>query len=378
MTDKHYDIAVIGGGLAGLALAIQSAKQGYTVVLFEKEKYPYHKVCGEYISMESWNFLESLGIPLSQLNLPIIKQLEVSSPRGNVFRHELPLGGFGISRYKLDEMLATIARQLNVLLLEETKVNDVIFQNDAFIIHSTSGKFTATVAAGCFGKRSNLDVKWTRNFVQQKPNKLNNYIGVKYHININRPADVIALHNFENGYCGISQIEDGKHCLCYLTTAVNLQKSNNSIEQMEKNILCKNPQLKQLFAEAEFLYDSPVTISQISFEQKQQVEHHVLMIGDAAGMITPLCGNGMSMAMHGSKLAFEQVHAFLQQQITRPQMEEFYRRHWQQQFANRLKTGRVIQGLFGQSGITNLFINSIKALPFLAKPLIRLTHGKSY
>ncbi|HLP39160.1 NAD(P)/FAD-dependent oxidoreductase [Lacibacter sp.] len=378
MTDRHYDIAIIGGGLAGLALAIQSAKQGYAVVLFEKEKYPYHKVCGEYISLESWNFLESLGIPLSKLNLPVIKQLEVSSPNGNIFKHELPLGGFGISRYKLDEMLANIARQHNVLLLEETKVNDVIFQNKAFSIHSTAGEFTATVAAGCFGKRSNLDVKWNRNFVQQKPNKLNNYIGVKYHIKIDRPADVIALHNFENGYCGISQIEDGKFCLCYLTTAVNLQKSNNSIEQMEKTILCKNPQLKKIFDEAEFLYDSPVTISQISFEQKQLVEHHVLMIGDAGGMIAPLCGNGMSMAMHGSKLAFEQVHAFLQHEITRAQMEECYSRNWQQQFAKRLKTGRLIQGLFGKSSVTNLFINSVKTLPFLAKPLIRLTHGQSY
>ena len=302
MTDRHYDIAIIGGGLAGLALAIQSAKQGYAVVLFEKEKYPYHKVCGEYISLESWNFLESLGIPLSKLNLPVIKQLEVSSPNGNIFKHELPLGGFGISRYKLDEMLANIARQHNVLLLEETKVNDVIFKNDAFIIHSSAGEFTSTVAAGCFGKRSNLDVKWNRTFVQQKPNKLNNYIGVKYHININRLADVIALHNFENGYCGISQIEDGKFCLCYLTTAVNLQKSNNSIEEMEKNILCKNPQLKKIFAEAEFLYETPVTISQISFEQKQQVEQHVLMIGDAGGMITPLCGNGMSMAFQSAEL----------------------------------------------------------------------------
>lgn len=378
MTEKHYDIAIIGGGLAGLSLAIQSAKQGYAVVLFEKEQYPYHKVCGEYISMESWNFLESLGIPLSKLNLPIIKQLEVSSPQGNIFRHELPLGGFGISRYKLDEMLAIIARQHNVLLLEETKVNEVAFQNDTFIIHSSVGEFSAKVAAGCFGKRSNLDVKWNRTFVQQKPNKLNNYIGVKYHVNINRPANVIALHNFENGYCGISQIEEGKYCLCYLTTAVNLQKSNNSIEQMEKNILSKNPQLKKIFREAEFLYETPVTISQISFEQKKQVEHHVLMIGDAGGMITPLCGNGMSMAMHGSKLAFEQVHAFLEQQITREQMEEFYSRNWQQQFAKRLKTGRVIQGLFGKSSITNFFINSVKTLPLLAKPLIRLTHGQSY
>jgi menaquinone-9 beta-reductase len=378
MNKQQYDIGIVGGGLAGLALAIQSAREGYSVVLFEKESYPYHKVCGEYVSMESWNFLESLGVPLTQLKLPIIQQLVLSSPSGTLFQHELPLGGFGISRYKLDLLLATIARQHNVLLLEGTKVNEVIFQDDQFTFDTSGGLFEAKVAAGSFGKRSNLDLRWNRKFVQQKTSKLNNYIGVKYHIRINRPANVIALHNFENGYCGISQIEDGNYCLCYLTTAANLQNSQNSIAQMEQTILSRNPYLKQIFEEAEFLYKAPVTISQISFEEKEQVDHHMLMIGDAAGMITPLCGNGMSMALHGSKLAFEQVDLFLQKQIDRPQMEDAYSRRWQQAFGKRLQTGRLIQGLFGKSSVTNLFIRFIKQLPFLASPLVRMTHGKPY
>jgi flavin-dependent dehydrogenase len=54
-------LLIAGGGLAGLALSIQCAQAGYRTVLFEKEKYPFHKVCGEYISFESWNFLEELG-----------------------------------------------------------------------------------------------------------------------------------------------------------------------------------------------------------------------------------------------------------------------------------------------------------------------------
>ena len=56
-----YDVIIAGGGLAGLALSIQLARSGYSVALLEKETYPYHKVCGEYISLESWNFLEELG-----------------------------------------------------------------------------------------------------------------------------------------------------------------------------------------------------------------------------------------------------------------------------------------------------------------------------
>jgi len=95
--------------------------------------------------------------------------------------------------------------------------------------------------------------------------------------------------------------------------------------------------------EAEILYQSPLTISRISFDKKKQVERNVLMVGDAAGMITPLCGNGMSMALHASKLVAEQVNLFLQDRVTRQQMEQHYTNLWQQQFAKRLKMGRVIQ-----------------------------------
>src|SRR5215831_9405600 len=93
-SDRSYDVAIVGGGLAGLALSIQCARQGYRTILFEKEKYPFHKVCGEYISFESWNFLEDLGVPLGQMKLPKITRLVVTAPNGKELRHDLPLGGF--------------------------------------------------------------------------------------------------------------------------------------------------------------------------------------------------------------------------------------------------------------------------------------------
>jgi len=61
--NNEFDIAIIGGGLAGLSLSIQCANAGYRTLLFEKETYPFHKVCGEYISNESFPFLEKLGVP---------------------------------------------------------------------------------------------------------------------------------------------------------------------------------------------------------------------------------------------------------------------------------------------------------------------------
>ena len=373
----EYDVAVVGGGLAGLALAIQLSAAKHKVVLFEKEQYPFHKVCGEYISLESWDFLQNLGVDLDRLNVSHITKLQVSTIQGTLLEQFLPLGGFGISRYVLDNTLAQLAKNNGVTLLENTKVNDIFFKEDEFYIDAVK-KYTAKIVCASYGKRSNIDIKLKRPFTASLKNKLSNYIGVKYHIKTDFPEDTIALHNFENGYCGVVKIEADKYCLCYLTTAANLEKSSGSIKAMEENILSKNPHLQQLLNESERLYDSPLTISQISFEKKSQIENHMLMIGDAAGMITPLCGNGMSMSLHGSKLAAKAVDTYLKGRITRNKMEERYSKQWQLQFSKRLKMGRRIQSLLGRGKITSLFIRLVKPFPGLINFLIRQTHGKSF
>ena len=231
---RSYDVAIIGGGLAGLCLSIQLSRAGYSVVLFEKERYPFHKVCGEYISFESWNFLEDLGIPLSDWNLPLIKKLQVTTPSGAMLEEDLPLGGFGLSRFKLDAALAAVSRTTGTLVMEETKVTDVVFTDKIFTVSASGQRFEAKIVSGTFGKRSNLDIKWKRRFTRKKGSGLNNYIGVKYHLRIEQPEQLIALHNFSLGYCGISLVEDNIHCLCYLTAAKNLQRCGNSISQLEK------------------------------------------------------------------------------------------------------------------------------------------------
>ena len=373
-----YDLAIVGGGLGGLALSIQIARAGHKVILFEKEKYPFHRVCGEYISLESWDFLQGLGLDLNALNVSHIKRLCVSDVNGKSFEQGLPLGGFGISRYKLDHMLAEIALQSGVIIQEQIRVNDIQFSNEEFFINTSGGDFKANIVVGCYGKRSNLDVKWKRPFIIAKKNKLNNYIGVKYHVRYNFPADLIALHNFKKGYCGISRVEEDQYCLCYLTTADNLQHSNNDIKEMEQTILSVNPHLEKIFSECEKIREEPVIISQISFDKKSLIEDHVLMIGDAAGMITPLCGNGMSMALHASKIAAEQVKQFLKGSISRDRMEQNYSAHWKKLFESRLQMGRVLQRLFDSRRLTSFMIGLGRRFPFLIKALIKRTHGKPF
>ncbi len=363
-----YDVAIVGGGLAGLSLSILQAKEGKSVVVFEKNAYPFHRVCGEYISLESWDFLTFLGVPLNEMNLPIIKKLEVSSPKGTLLQADLDLGGFGISRYVLDFELAKIAKTLGVTILEKTRVIDVNFNGDFFRLTTQENEYHANIAIGSFGKRSNLDVDWKRQFIFKNRTTLNQYIGVKYHVKADFPKDKIVLHNFKDGYCGFSAIENDTYCLCYLTTKSNLKASDNSIEKMEKQILSRNPHLKFLFENSTSLWNAPEVISQVSFEKKELVFHQMPMLGDATGVIAPLCGNGMSMAFQG---------AFLLNKALNNNALDFnsYEKEWQKSFGSRLLAGRIIQSMFGNEFTTGFLINFFRFQPYFLRSLIKLTHG---
>jgi menaquinone-9 beta-reductase len=378
MNGDSYDVAIIGGGLAGLSLSIQLARAGYKTILFEKNRYPFHRVCGEYISNESLPFLKSIGLNTEQMNLPDIHTLIVSTPSGKTLTAPLKRGGFGISRYKLDYELSKLARQAGVEVHEGIKVKSVAFTGELFNVTTGNLSIQSTITVGAFGKRSNMDISLQRDFTTNKPGKLNNFVAVKYHVQYPWQRNTIALHNFENGYCGISAIEDYKCCLCYLTTAENLRRSNNSIEEMEHRVLGRNPHLHDIFSNAKKLYAAPETISQVTFERKTLIEDHILMAGDAAGMITPLCGYGMSMAFHSSLLLFQSIAIFLQGRCTREQMEKRYAVAWNKQFSRRLSTGRVIQGMFGKPILTELFVSALKPFPLFTQNLIKATHGQPF
>lgn len=378
MNKPMFQVAIIGGGLAGLTLAIQLRQKNISVVLVEKEQYPFHRVCGEYISMESWPFLERLGIPLSEMNLPRITQLKVSSPNGNILEHQLNPGGFGISRYTLDHLLYQLALHSGVVIHTACKVNEVIQHATSFHLSTTAGQITAELVCGSWGKRSNLDVKFNRDFITPHHRKLNGYIGIKYHIETDLPHNTISLHNFKNGYCGVSRIENNRYCLCYLTTADNLRKYDGDIKAMEQQLLSENRHLQSLFTDADFIYDKPLVISQISFEPKTQVEQNILMLGDAAGLITPLCGNGMSMAMHASFILSGFIESYLNGLISLSELSLMYRKAWYKQFHQRLKAGRMIQGLFGNKQLTNWVVSGLKPFPFVVNKLIASTHGQPF
>jgi menaquinone-9 beta-reductase len=368
-----HDVLIIGGGLAGLVSALELARAGFAVTLVERKTYPFHKVCGEYVSNEVRPYIESLGVDLAGLGAANITQFWLSAPSGRLLTAPLDLGGFGISRYTLDEQLYRLGLAAGVTFRLGQTVEDVHFTNERFTVSLNTGEtLQARLVLGTFGKRTRLDKTLDRGFMTMP----SPYVGVKYHITgIDFPQDVIALHNFPDGYCGMSAIEAGKYCLCYLTTRQQV-RTHGSIGAMEQAVLAQNPHLRAVMAQATYLYDRPEVINEISFAPKRAVENHILMAGDAAGLITPLCGNGMAMAIHGAKLVSSLSMDFLAGKTDRATLERTYQREWSRVFARRLWVGRTVQNLFGKAWVSEAAVAAFGYVRPALRGVMRQTHGE--
>ena len=367
-----FDVIIVGGGLAGLTNAIHLSKFKQRVLLIEKNSYPKHKVCGEYISNEVLPYLNSLGIDPIKEGAKKISKVQVSTTKGDLIKAELPLGGFGMSRYFLDSLLLKKARFNGVQVLKDS-VDSIRFKNEVFTVQTKDSKsFQSKIAIGAFGKRSALDLKMDREFIKKK----SPYLAVKLHVKGDFPENLIALHNFKGGYCGVSKVENNSINLCYITEYNSFKKYKN-ITDFQKQVVFKNKHLKKIFEESTSVFEKPLTISQISFETKKPVENHIIMCGDTAGMIHPLCGNGMGMAITSARLASVRILQFLNGEIkTREGLEKQYFKDWNNEFKTRLKTGHFIATLFRSQSVSQIAYSILKIIPFLLPKMIQFTHGK--
>ena len=369
---ENSEVIIVGGGLAGLTAAIHLSHLGLKVTIIEKNNYPKHKVCGEYISNEVTPYLKWLNLDVEELNPTKITKLHFSTTTGKSICCNLPLGGFGISRYALDNFLFQKAMANGCRMIQES-VENVTFDDNTFTVTTANRQnIKAKIVLGAFGKRSTIDQKMQRDFIKSK----SPWLAVKAHYSGSFPDDVVGLHNFKGGYCGVSKVENDLVNICYLAD-YDTFKSYKNLEEYQAKVVTKNSQLKSILETMTLVSEKPLTISQISFAQKNVVDNHILMVGDTAGLIHPLCGNGMAMAIHSAKIASELVAKYCNGELlSRQILEEQYTQQWNYNFKQRLRTGRWLSALLQHPKFSEAALRIFTLFPFLLPLIIRKTHGK--
>jgi len=104
----------------------------------------------------------------------------------------------------------------------------------------------------------------------------------------------------------------------------------------------------------------------------------VLMLGDTAGFIAPLSGNGMSIALRGSYQAHFLLIDYFEKKISRKDLEVKYEKMWDKNFKRRVVFSKTLQKLLSTVSLTNFAISTLGKFPFLMRQVVNRTHGKPF
>lgn len=386
MSEKSYDVAVIGGGPAGTSTAINLAKSGARIGLFEAKSYPHDKLCGEFLSPECQQLLRNLGVDkrLLKFGPARIKVVRITSPAGNGWEMALPGEAWGLSRKVLDAALARHAEWLGVEIREATRVTRVsgnLGEGFELETRTDNGRdhFRARVVVAAHGKRSNLDRSLERDFIHDH----HPYVAIKSNFLGPSLSNRVELHAFPGGYCGLSAIEGNQQVVCALVRQSVFQQAvrggnGHPIDDFLKWLQMQNGHLQRWFAKAERTKAGWISIAQVPFVIKPMVLNEVLMVGDAAGMIAPLAGDGIAMALKGGSLVGKYVLDFLNGSLSTDQLINDYQRSWQKRFAARLRLSYRLQEIMLRPNLANFTLRVIRAIPALGHYLVAKTRGVEF
>jgi flavin-dependent dehydrogenase len=374
-----FEAAVVGGGPAGCGAAITLATLGARVVLLEARKYPHDKLCGEFLSPECAGLLEGLGLtaPLHALDPAPIEVACLSAPDGTAWETRLPGVAWGLSRRALDAALAERAAALGVDVRPASTVTSIegdLRQGFRLEIRSAASgprRVGARTVIAAHGKRAALDRALGRRFLR-RPQP---FVALKAHFRGPPLPNRIELHAFAGGYCGLSEFEGGAANVCLLAREDVFQRRAAGsgparLEAFVQWMQSQNPRLRDWLARAERIDDEWLSIAQVPFVGKRPVVGDVLMAGDAAGLIAPLAGDGIAMALQSGGHAARHTAAFLAGQVSPRELRRRYAADWRREFGARLRLGRFLQAVMLRPRLLAHALRLVQAVPPLGRYLV--------
>jgi flavin-dependent dehydrogenase len=354
-------IAIVGAGPAGTSLAIRLAGSGFEVVLIEREKFPRHKLCGEFISPECLEHFRVLGVLDEMLAAGGERVLETVfyAPNG---RHVTvpsawlgnPLGALGLSRAEMDWRLLERARAAGVEVLEETQVVGVLFDKTDVCgvkVKSKTGEtreitadltFDATGRANVLAKlavKSRSGEKGRRGEKSEirnpKSEIRNRLVGFKAHLeNVNLERARCEIYFFRGGYGGLNFVENNRANHCFLIKADLVKKYIGQTNLLVEEIIFQNKRARETMQDARLATDW-LAVSVDGFGLKDlNPAKNLFAVGDAAAFIDPFTGSGMLMALESAEILAE---ALIEHPFSPAAAAENYKLNFQQRFQKRLR-----------------------------------------
>jgi len=304
---KRWDVAVIGGGLAGTAAAIRLAGAGRKVLLLEKEVMAHDKVCGEFISFEATRYLGELGLDLEMLHAERITDMRLIRGKRTVSA-KLPFHALSLSRRVLDEAMLLCAQSKGAHIRRGATATAIEKESQGWRIKIAGAN--DILAETIFLATGKHDLRGRHRTGETQ----DDFIGFKMHFRLTSKQKIalaghVEMILFNGGYAGLEPVEDGKANLCLVVLKSHFVTYGKNWDGLLNKILEATPLLANRLAGAEPCWRKPLSIFGIPYGFVYRVGRDapskLYRLGDQMAVIPSFSGYGMSIALHTGMLAVE-------------------------------------------------------------------------
>ena len=377
-----FDFAVIGGGPAGSSIAIHLANFGFNVSLFEKKEFPRDVLCGEFLSSEVIEYLKRMDFfdQFISLNPTKINSFRFINNDSSEIKTDFSFEAYAMKRSLFDNLLLEKAKESGVKVFQPSEIKIIKRQENLFRLKVLNPQnihkdISTRFLIAAYGKQNILDKLLDRSFVNRK-SRLN---GVKFHICKKYlkdfPDNEIRIYASEGIYCGINSISFEEATLCFL-------EDRNIFSGSAKNHLIDLMRINNRFRDI-FTSDFPDIINDLQvygtgniyFGKRELVKDGIFMVGDAAGVIAPLTGDGIGMALETAELLSKILADGFIKNKKPETVEKHYIREWNEHFNSRLLSAGFIQKLVLDGTLLKPGIGILKLFPSILPKLVKMTRG---
>ena len=384
------DVVVVGAGLAGSGIAAALAQRGWDVLLVERDRFPRHKVCGEFLSPEAQHSLQAFGLleDVSALGPVPLHAATITTPGGATVEMALPADAWGISRYALDARLAAAVERRGGQVWQGAAVTRTVREGDGYVLHvrrrgaarqQEDQILQARAILMACGRHSSAALPPHTTADAADKRGWRDCVGLKIHYRNVHMEPRVELYLFPGGYVGINPVEGGRANVCVLITCTALQAAGKSLACVLDMVAARHSVFAERLRGADAVAESECAVAPVDTQRRPvpwDVETGAACIGDTAAMIPPLAGDGMAMALRSAELCLGPAHAFLQGRLSLEGWAAAYSRAWQGEFGRRLRLGQALQSALTIPGLGDVMAGIGQRLPGAAGWLLAETRGR--
>ncbi len=337
-------VEIVGGGLAGLGLALGLRRVGVPVVLHEAGTYPRHRVCGEFITSLDQATITTLG--LGPLLAPARQARSVTwfKDGHRQLQHRLPEPAICLSRFGLDDRMARAFVESGGELHTRHRADQT----------GAEGRVLAA------GRRRQTSSEW---------------IGIKAHFLYLNLQDALELHLGDQAYVGLTQIEDERVNVCGLfrrlpRSAGPVDKSSILFDQLRGAGL---GELADRLGAATLDASSQCTVAGLDYRAQFQPDGAV-HLGDQFGLIPPFTGNGMTVALQSARIAVEPLRQWTRGDVDWATTADTIHRAMQRELSPRIGRARRLHPWLLSPRRQNLLVKAAASHLIPTRMLYHLLH----